>query len=608
MYAAAEGHSTIGIPESVGKKFVAHRNDELANDAKFDKRKKEAAGVIHYANGKILLIKRGSKSATYPSTWAFPGGKIDNGESPLQAATRESFEEVGYSPSSALSLGSINSAGVKFHSFFSKGPQFDVTINDESEDYGWFDINRLPDPMIPSCRDLLSLMFPDADDRTEFHVMEQIRDKHLPSPQKVGNVHLFAIRVTGTGIAVRGNGEVAHRSPADYLNNEFLQRCNGLPVIWEHPDDKLLDSESFRKQIVGTSSLPYIEGDEVWTIARIYDDSAAELMSKRQLSTSPAVRIGKGSHVSGDILLESKPSFTDHIAICSVGVWDKSQPDGVRIDSMNEVSKMDEETLKAIKEMFTEHSTKMDSAIASISDRLDSLESVKADAKEDKDDSCGDAKADAKHEDEAEDKKLIKEEIAKAKADSDDGEVKDDSKHDEETNKMDSKEDDKVKDDSFKADAMSEITALKAQLEELRSKTAERSVDDSAELARIQSRADSVAMALGDTQGISPLLGESVMGYRKRLASRFAKFSDRFKSVDIGKISDVELFKPVEEAIYADSMAYAKAPPIAEGHVHLIESRDEAGRMVRTPSTNSDPRGWMNGFSNGAVFSGSIRV
>ena len=55
-------------------------------------------------------------------------------------------------------------------------------------------------------------------------------------------------------------------------------------------------------------------------------------------------------------------------------------------------------------------------------------------------------------------------------------------------------------------------------------------------------------------------------------------------------------------------MAYAKAPPMAEGRVQMIESRDDAGRMVRTPTANSDPRAWMGVFSNGANYVGSIRV
>ena len=37
MYAAAKGKSTIGIPKSVGEKFIEHKDD--------------AAGVLHHKNG-----------------------------------------------------------------------------------------------------------------------------------------------------------------------------------------------------------------------------------------------------------------------------------------------------------------------------------------------------------------------------------------------------------------------------------------------------------------------------------------------------------------------------------------------------------------------------
>ena len=126
-------------------------------------------------------------------------------------------------------------------------------------------------------------------------------------------------------------------------------------------------------------------------------------------------------------------------------------------------------------------------------------------------------------------------------------------------------------------------------------------------MAKAQARADSVAMALGDTSGVAPVLGESVLAFRKRLASRFAKYSDKFKSVDVSKL-DAAVFAPVEDMIYADSMAYAKAPAVAEGTVHMMETRDEAGRMIRTPTANSDPRAWMDVFANGAKWRGNIRV
>lgn len=448
---------------------------------------------------------------------------------------------------------------------------------------------------------------------TEYKMMEAMRFGRLSSPQKVGNCYLFDIRVTGTGLAERSDGEIAHKSPAHYLTNEFVSRCNGLPVIMEHPDGKLLDSESFKNQIIGTSSLPYIKGDDVWTIARIYDAEAARLMTENQLSTSPAVTISKSAVKTGNLLEEGNPTFIDHIAVCSAGVWDKGAPDGVRIDS-TEVLPMSE----AI------HAPGLgEEVLVKILERLDSLES-KMDAKHDvghnkldSDDDKESCKADDSLS--SEEKEEVKEEIegahhevdskadsAEDKADSDEDKADSDcDKADSDDEKETKEEEKEVKDDS-RAD--SKILELEKQIAALQSKVAERSVTDREELAKAQARADSVAMALGETSGINPVMGESVFAFRKRLASRFAKFSSRFKDVDVNGIKDAALFAPVEDAIYADSMSYAKAPPVAEGTVHMIESRDDAGRMIRTPSANSDPRAWMDVFANGAKFRGNIRV
>lgn len=445
-----------------------------------------------------------------------------------------------------------------------------------------------------------------ATETTEYKVMEDIRFGRLSSPQKVGNCYLFDIRVTGTGLAERSDGEIAHKSPAFYLTNDFLARCNGLPVIMEHPQNKLLDTESFKNQIIGTSSLPYVKGDDVWTIARIYDENAARLMSENQLSTSPAVTISKSAVKTGNLLEEGNPTFIDHIAVCSAGVWDKGTPDGVRIDStevipMSEVvhaPSVGEEVLNKILERLDSLESKMDAKHDASHNKLDSEE------KED----CMKADESLSSEEKEEVKEECKEEIEGAhhevdsKADSE--EAKADSEEEEE--KEETKEEEKeVKDDS-RAD--SKILELEKQIAALQSKVAERSIEDREEMAKAQSRADSVAMALGDTSGITPVMGESVFAFRKRLASRFAKFSSRFKDVDVNGIKDAALFAPVEDAIYADSMSYAKAPPVAEGTVHMVETRDDAGRMIRTPSANSDPRAWMDMFTNGAKFRGNIRV
>jgi len=43
----------------------------------------------------LLLTRRGGHLSAHARQWAFPGGRIDEGETPLEAAMRETQEEVG---------------------------------------------------------------------------------------------------------------------------------------------------------------------------------------------------------------------------------------------------------------------------------------------------------------------------------------------------------------------------------------------------------------------------------------------------------------------------------------------------------------------------------
>lgn len=174
----------------------------------------------------------------------------------------------------------------------------------------------------------------------ELGVAQAIRDGELVSPQWYENVALFALRITGTGVAYRTKlDEYVYRKPDLYLNQHFLDRCNGLPVIWEHPDTGKLNTEEFLDRVIGTIVLPYIKGEEVWGIAKIYDQDAARAMESKQLSTSPAVvfRATDGNQRAtledgSALLVEGKPSLLDHLAICEEGVWDKGRdPTGVEL-------------------------------------------------------------------------------------------------------------------------------------------------------------------------------------------------------------------------------------------------------------------------------------
>lgn len=50
--------------------------------------------VLRDAPLEVLLLRRNDNSSFVPGAWVFPGGAIDDGETPAAAAVRETFEEA----------------------------------------------------------------------------------------------------------------------------------------------------------------------------------------------------------------------------------------------------------------------------------------------------------------------------------------------------------------------------------------------------------------------------------------------------------------------------------------------------------------------------------
>jgi Uncharacterized protein conserved in bacteria (DUF2213) len=413
----------------------------------------------------------------------------------------------------------------------------------------------------------------DSDDvidapRNELDVARKIQDGHLSSPQKFGNVWLVDIRITGTGTSYRSkDDEFVFRPPEHYMNDEFLARCNGLQVIWEHPDKGTLNTKEFRSRSIGSIFLPYLkqEEKEVWGIAKIYDEDAIKEIIENKLSTSPTVvfrKIDGNSIIKLDngheVMVEGNPSLLDHVAICSLGVWDKGgDPSGVVSDSTNlGVVKMDEklnekvdaETAKA-DDNLTARFDAMMSAVDSLNKKVDAfMEQGKP--KE----VAADKKADA--EDEEKKEKAEDEKDMKAKADAE--EIK---KRIDAVEKLMPKE---VADADYEA------------------------------MADCQAKADSIATSFGESAS-RPQLGETVLGYRKRQAAKFKKHSPQYKDVDISSINDDKLFGIVEKQIYADAVQAANNPivPLEEG-LRAIKTKTDAGHTIITYKGNISS--WLNNF------------
>jgi 8-oxo-dGTP pyrophosphatase MutT (NUDIX family) len=63
-----------------------------------------ACTLLVAGDGSLLLQLRDDKAPAYPNVWALPGGAVEPGETPLEAAGRELWEEASVRPSVPLRL------------------------------------------------------------------------------------------------------------------------------------------------------------------------------------------------------------------------------------------------------------------------------------------------------------------------------------------------------------------------------------------------------------------------------------------------------------------------------------------------------------------------
>jgi 8-oxo-dGTP pyrophosphatase MutT (NUDIX family) len=297
-----------------------------------------AAGILIVCQGELLFLKRGDWIATEPGTWCIPGGKLEDGETSMDAAVRETFEESGIKVprESLVEWTRVVRDGVDFTTFIASiATKPEVAIaEDESDKYAWLPLTNLPSPLHPGMGIVLRRFSMD-----ELDIAQAMTTGDLASPSIYQNIALFNIRITGTGLSFRvDHDEYVWRDPSLYVNERFLKRCNGLIVVWEHPGNAMIDSQEFADRIVGTVFLPYVPADkpeEVWAVVKMYDDAAINELVTRPYSTSPSVTLRKASsstsELDGNVLLiEGVPALLDHIALCEHGVWDKGgPPDGV---------------------------------------------------------------------------------------------------------------------------------------------------------------------------------------------------------------------------------------------------------------------------------------
>jgi ADP-ribose pyrophosphatase YjhB (NUDIX family) len=79
---------------------------------------KQYAGVIVRANNKCLMCKRSPKQTFLPNVWSIPSGYKEDGETPIEAAVREFYEETALTPNMLVPVSVMyNNDNSKVHLF-----------------------------------------------------------------------------------------------------------------------------------------------------------------------------------------------------------------------------------------------------------------------------------------------------------------------------------------------------------------------------------------------------------------------------------------------------------------------------------------------------------
>lgn len=434
-----------------------------------------AAGILYRAGDSILLLKRSESARDYPGHWCTPGGGIDAGENPEQAARRESSEEVGYAPSGAIKKIAEFDGFVTFEDSVEK---FNAILNDEHTGYVWAKVDDLPSPMHPGVVKVLNTGAMDESARqfNEFGWMT-IDDNPI---SKVG---VFPYLGSQIGADDPDKIYMVLRPQDELSDPETIESFKLSPFINEHPKtllgnvNGLVGTDNKRVDgVIGENvyfEYPYLKANLRVYSAQTLDSIA---IGKQQVSAGYSCQWAKESGTFDGKTYDyvQRRIRGNHSALVVEG---RSGPDVSVMDSMtfkleSKEHQMEmEELIKTVKALAD--------TVAKMQGAMDEAEKEKAAAK-DEDEKKEKAEAEKKAMDDAEAEKKAEEEKAEAEK----------------------KEKEKEKEDGEKKEAMDaalkQVKDLSGKLAALETKTA--AMDSGAimaEIAKKNSIADRASHFIG---------------------------------------------------------------------------------------------------------------
>lgn len=300
MFAAASGHSNLGIPESVGKEFVSK-----------DEAPQLAAGVIFVApDGAVLLLCRSAQEANYGGHWALPGGKGEEGETPWQIACREVCEEIGPGTEHAwlgepTIIDEVPTPNGMIFTTFVQPVRYRFTPEIDAEHCGfvWAKADSLPSPMHPQVARVLGMMFPEEAEEMAEQASDSIAMDRASVRSKDADGHMRVERTPITRAVVspylgreipkwQTLGLEPERVYQVYRDAEELEKAaksfEGKPVLSDHIASSA-DNHPKLATVGAVGSPVEMVGDTLYAPLTIWDQSAIDEIEsgdKRNLSCS----------------------------------------------------------------------------------------------------------------------------------------------------------------------------------------------------------------------------------------------------------------------------------------------------------------------------------
>jgi len=278
-------NQSIAASYQNARKCAAVDDNDHERDLTEEPDSKAVAFIVYTDKDKILWLKR-----TKDDSWDFPGGHVEDGESPIEGAIRESREEIAHVPASGLQL--IYQEG-NVHLFGCDDGEFTPDIDEEHSDFVWATIADAPEPLFKKISKDSEMIAEAAEanasamDRREYDTNGWFEVKDNP----LSLVGIFPY--SGRSIAPEAEPDkiyMVYRPAEELGTQECIDSFKLIPWIDNHvmlgsEEDGLTPSEAKGVQgVIGQDV--YFDGSTLKGNIKVFSEAMANLIAngKKELS------------------------------------------------------------------------------------------------------------------------------------------------------------------------------------------------------------------------------------------------------------------------------------------------------------------------------------